>query len=362
VGQLAVAIGNPFGLEGSMTVGFVSSLGRLLPVNSDNPGNSGNPGAPSYSIPDVIQTDAPVNPGNSGGALVDDQGRLIGVTSAIISPVRASAGIGFAIPSAIVQKVVPVLISSGKFEHPWLGMSGTSLNPDLATAMNLKSEQRGALVVDVVSGGPAEKAGILGSTNEVTIVGQTVRVGGDVIVAINGQLAKSFDDVVTYLARFGQVSQDLTLTVLRQGKEEQVKVQLAARPNETAQIQQPPQTAQANTAAWVGIAGDTVNAEIARAMNLAADQKGVLVAQVAPNGPAAQAGLRGSSTAATINGRRIMVGGDIITAFNGTSVATIQDLQGLLRAANPGDTATLTVLRDGQSLDLSVTLGERPTQ
>ena len=224
VGQLAAAIGNPFGLEGTMTVGFISSLGRLLPVESDSPQSGG------YSIPDVIQTDAPINPGNSGGVLVDDQGRVIGVTSAIISPVRASASIGFAIPSVIVQKVVPLLISDGKFEHAWLGVSGTSLSPDLAKAMNLQPEQRGALVVDVVPAGPADKAGLQGSDREIQVDGQQLRVGGDVIVAIGGEAVKSFDDVVTYLARFGQVDQQISLTVLRQDKEQVIQVTLAARP------------------------------------------------------------------------------------------------------------------------------------
>jgi serine protease Do len=113
VGQLAIAIGNPFGEQNTMTTGIVSAVGRSLP-SSD-----GAPGGPAYTIPDVIQTDAPINPGNSGGVLLDAQGRLIGVTSAIESPVAASAGIGFAIPAAIVQRVVPALISTGRYEHPW---------------------------------------------------------------------------------------------------------------------------------------------------------------------------------------------------------------------------------------------------
>ena len=145
VGQLAVAIGNPYGLEGTMTVGFISALGRLLPIYSESSGSR-------YSIPDVIQTDAPINPGNSGGVLVDCNGRVIGVTSAIISSSGANAGIGFAVPSAIVKKVVPNLIENGYYEHPWLGISGISLSPELAEAMKLEPAQRGALVVDVVPG------------------------------------------------------------------------------------------------------------------------------------------------------------------------------------------------------------------
>jgi len=307
VGQFAIAIGNPFGEESTMTTGIVSALGRSLPVND------GNVQGPTYTIPDVIQTDAPINPGNSGGVLLNDQGQVIGVTSAIESPVRASSGVGFAIPSAIVQKVVPALIQTGHYEHPWLGISGTSLNPDLAQAMNLKADQRGALVVDVVPNSPADKAGLLGSNRQVTIQGEQARVGGDVIVAIDGQPVKAFDDLVAYLARSTEVGQTVSLTVLRQGQEQTVKVTLAARPRSGT----PPAQAASGSAgaAWLGIQGLTVTPQIAQAMNLPADQQGVLVGQVETGSPAEQAGLRGSSKAVTINGRRFMVGGDIITAL-----------------------------------------------
>jgi 2-alkenal reductase len=145
VGQFTVAIGNPFGLEGTMTFGIVSALGRTLPANNSSDLTAQN--APTYTIPDVIQTDAPVNPGNSGGVLLDLDGRLIGVPSAIESPAGTSAGIGFAIPSAIVQQVVPALIQTGRYEHPWIGISGTTLTSEMAGAMGLPATQRGTLVV-----------------------------------------------------------------------------------------------------------------------------------------------------------------------------------------------------------------------
>jgi len=352
VGQLAVAIGNPFGLEGTMTVGFVSALGRLLPVESEN---SQGPG---YSIPDVIQTDAPINPGNSGGILVDDQGQVFGVTSAIISPVRASAGIGFAIPSAIVHKVVPTLISTGHYEHTWLGVSGASLNPDLADAMGLKSDQRGALVVDVVPGGPADKAGLQGSDRQVKIDGQDVRVGGDVVTAIDGQSVKEFDDVVAYLARATEVGQKVSLTVLRNGKEETVQVTLAARPNSETQQEQAENSRAGG--AWLGIAGQTVTPDLAQAMNLPADQQGVLVEQVEAGSPADQAGLRGSYKPTIINGQRQLVGGDVIIGLDNQAVNQVEDLQALTRQAQPGQEVILALLRDGQQIELPVTLGERP--
>jgi 2-alkenal reductase len=223
VGELVVAIGNPFGLEGTMTVGFISALGRSLPADSSGTG-------PSYTIPDVIQTDAPINPGNSGGVLVDDQGRLVGVTAAIESPVRASAGIGFVIPSAIVNKVVPALIKRGHYDHPRIGISGTTLTPDAAKAMNLAADQRGALVIEVLPNSAADKAGLRGSDRQITIDGQDARVGGDVITAIDGQPVKKFDDLVTFLARSTEVGQTVKLTVLRGGQETTVNLTLEARP------------------------------------------------------------------------------------------------------------------------------------
>ena len=158
VGELVIAIGNPFGLEGTMTMGIISALGRTLPAQSASVEGR------YYSIPDIIQTDAPINPGNSGGVLVDDTGQVIGVTAAIESAVQSSAGIGFVIPSQIVQKVVPALIETGHYDQPWIGISGTSMVPELATAMGLDTDQRGALVVDVTADGPADKAGLRAAT------------------------------------------------------------------------------------------------------------------------------------------------------------------------------------------------------
>lgn len=226
VGQFAIAIGNPYGEENTMTTGIISALGRSLPSND------GNITGPSYTIPDVIQTDAPINPGNSGGVLLNIQGQVVGVTAAIESGSGSSAGIGFAIPSAIVQKVVPALIKSGKYEHPYLGISGTTLNASLATAMQLDANQRGALVASVTPGGPADKAGLKGSTQPATIDGIQTRVGGDVITAIDGQSIKTFDDLVAYLARATQVNQKVTLTILRNGQTQTVQVTLAARPTQ----------------------------------------------------------------------------------------------------------------------------------
>ncbi len=223
VGQLAIAIGNPFGLQNTMTVGFVSAMGRVLPTNPSAVG-------PSYSIPDIIQTDASINPGNSGGVLLDNTGSVMGVTFQIESSSGTSSGVGFAIPSAIVQQVVPSLIKTGTYQHPWLGVSIATMNPDFAAAMDLPTDQKGALVATVTAGSPAEKAGLQPSTKQVTINGLNATVGGDIITAFNGKAVKSSDDVISLLARYGAVGQNATLTILRNGKEMQVTVTLAARP------------------------------------------------------------------------------------------------------------------------------------
>jgi serine protease Do len=227
VGQIAIAIGNPFGFEGSMSQGIISGLSRTLPVNSAN--SAGGTGG-TYSIPDIIQTDAAINPGNSGGVLVDDQGRLIGVTSAIESSANSNSGVGFVIPSAIVQKVVPALIKSGKYDHPWLGLSGTTLTADLAQAMNLKAQQKGVLVITVVNNGPSAKAGLKPSDTQATVSGQQVNVGGDVITGINGQPVNRFEDLTSYLLSQTEPGQTVTLTVLRGGQEETVKLTLGTIP------------------------------------------------------------------------------------------------------------------------------------
>ncbi len=224
VGQMAIAIGNPFGLQNTMTVGFISGLGRLLPATQSLLGSH-------YSIPDIIQTDAAINPGNSGGVLLNDTGAVIGVTAAIATESGSSAGVGFAIPSAIVQQVVPELISTAHYQHPWLGVSVLSLNPDLAEAMNLDANQRGALVESVITDSPAEKAGLQAGQQQVTINGTQYGVGGDVIIAFNGQTVKSSDDLITLLARYGAVGQTVTLTVLRNGQEMQLQVTLGTRPS-----------------------------------------------------------------------------------------------------------------------------------
>ncbi len=321
VGQLAIAIGNPFGLEGTMTVGIVSALGRSLPASD------GLSGGPVYNIPNVIQTDAPINPGNSGGVLLNAAGELIGVTTAIESPVRANAGIGFVIPTSIVERVVPELIENGSFAHPFLGITGISLFPDLAEAMHLDKEQRGALVSDVVPGGPAEKAGLQGSDGEATIEGISMGVGGDVILAIDGEPVNDMDDLIAYLSSETMVDQEVTLLVIRDGGEEEINVTLEARPEVKIQAAHPAipklPSAPAEGRAWLGISGMPLTPELAQEMDLAEDQAGVLILEVQPDSPALDAGLLAGDQEVEINGETVTIGGDVITGVDGNDVSDV---------------------------------------
>ena len=347
VGQLAIAIGNPFGLEGTMTTGIISALGRSLPADETT--------TQSYTIPDIIQTDAPINPGNSGGVLVDVQGQVLGVTSAIESPVRANAGIGFAIPSTIVNNVVPALITDGKYVHAWLGISGMSLNPDLATAMKLDAGQRGALVGEVMPNSPAEKAGLRSSSEDTTIDGQSVKVGGDVITSIDSQPVVDMDDLIAYLASSTKAGENVTLTILRDGKQQTLDIVLAARPTAEQRASAKSQSnTQSNNGIRLGILGMTVDETIINEMNLPKDQLGVLVEEVQPGSLADTAGLHAGNKEITINGLQVYIGGDIITALNGQPVASIEQLKAALGQLTSDQELGLTILRDGKEVQIAI--------
>ena len=381
VGQFVVAIGNPFGLDTTMTFGIISALGRSISSGGGALGTT-----PSYSIPDIIQTDAPVNPGNSGGVLLDLNGNLIGVPSQIESPVRASAGVGFAIPSAIVKQVVPALIKDGKFVHPWIGISGGTLNPELAKAMDLPETQRGVLVNQVTAKSPAEKAGLVASSKSVQISGQDVNVGGDVITAIDDQPVKRFEDLTSFLARNGTVGKTVKLTVLRDGKETTVDLTLAARPaaqaaqpstpaqprnrqgqptpeaQPTPKAQPAPKAKPSAAGAYLGVTGLTLDDQLIKAMNLDAGQPGVLVQDVSSGSPADKAGLMASTTDSdvTVDGQAAKIGGDIITKVNDKDIVTFAQLASTIRGMKPGAKVDLTVIRDGQETTVSLTLEARP--
>ena len=219
MGQLAAAVGNPFGQEFSITAGIVSGIGRTI-----------RSGHSQFSIPEVIQTDAPINPGNSGGPLLDRNGHIIGVNTQIISRSGASSGIGFAVPINIARQVVPSIIGQGEYEYSWLGISGATLRPDLAEAMDLPRRTQGALVIDVVRNGPAENAGMEGSEETLELEGMELPVGGDIIVAIDGDPVETIDDVIAYLVANTRPDQEVVMEVLRDGETVQLTVKLGTRP------------------------------------------------------------------------------------------------------------------------------------
>lgn len=218
VGEQVAAIGNPFGLSGSMTSGIVSQLGRLLPAQETD-----------FSIPDIIQIDAPINPGNSGGPLLNSAGEVVGMNTAIQTDTGQFVGIGFAVPSQTMLKVVPRLISDGEYLHPWIGVSGVDIYPDLAGALGLE-DSRGFLISGVARGGPADRAGLRGSTVVVEVGGSPVSIGGDVILAVDGLDVRKIDDILVHLQREKEVGDSIQLRVLRDGSERLVTLTLDERP------------------------------------------------------------------------------------------------------------------------------------
>ena len=218
VGEPIAAIGNPFGLSGSMTSGIVSQLGRLLPSGL------------GYSIPDVIQTDAAINPGNSGGPLLNMRGEIVGINTAIQSATGEFTGVGFAVPSQTIAKIVPSLIENGKYHHTWMGISGRDIDPDLAKVLNLK-DAVGFLVITVVENSPAAKAGIHGSDETVQVEGGKYQVGGDIILSVDGKQVRKIDDILIHLQRVKSVGDEMVLEILREGRTTNITIILEERPN-----------------------------------------------------------------------------------------------------------------------------------
>jgi 2-alkenal reductase len=220
VGQLSIAIGNPFGQEFTMTSGIISGIGRTI--------RSGNS---SFSIPQVIQTDAPINPGNSGGPLLNRQGEVIGINTQMLSSTGVSSGIGFAVPINIAKQVVPTLIKGEAYQYAWLGISGTSLTAEGAEYRKLPAGTRGALVTSVFEDGPAAKAGLQGSDESLPIESEAYRFGGDLIAAINGQAIIEMNDLIAYLVKETKPGDKVTLDVIRaDGSQETIEVTLGVRP------------------------------------------------------------------------------------------------------------------------------------
>ena len=215
VGQQVVAIGNPFGLQGTMTTGIVSALGRTLPSKAQIAGGG------QFSIPSVIQTDTAINPGNSGGPLLNLAGEVVGINTAIESSDRQFSGVGFAVPSDSVARIVPILIERGEFPHPWLGISGTDLNSQIRQELGVPPEQVGILVVSILEGGPASGRGLLSYES-----GQ-----GDLITSVDGFVIRDFEDLLTFISGKTSVGQTITLSILRNAEQIEITVELGERPS-----------------------------------------------------------------------------------------------------------------------------------
>ncbi len=216
VGEPVAAIGNPFGLSDTITAGIVSALGREL----EAPGG--------YLIVDIIQVDSAINPGNSGGPLVNLEGQVVGVNTAIISGSGTFAGVGFVIPSDTVKREIHDLIAHSTYIHPWIGISGTDVNLAIAQYIGLEKPQ-GFLIVEVVPGSPADQAGLQGGTDPTIIDGQEILIGGDVIVGVDDQPVRTLNDLVVYIERNKRPGDQVTLAVIRNGLQQLIDLTLGER-------------------------------------------------------------------------------------------------------------------------------------
>jgi S1-C subfamily serine protease len=217
VGDAVIAVGGPYGLAGSMTTGIVSALGRTITDETSN-----------YPIANVIQMSAPINPGNSGGPLLNYEGQVVGVTTAIVSD---SQGLGFAIPSSAILREIKSLVTEGTYnQHPWIGASGTDMTYEIAKAMNV-NETYGWLIAQVTSGGPADAAGLKGGTQQLTVEGQPIIIGGDIVIALSGTRITGMDALSTFLEEYTLPGQTIDVTIIRNGQDMTVQLKLGTRPS-----------------------------------------------------------------------------------------------------------------------------------
>jgi S1-C subfamily serine protease len=387
IGEQVVAIGNPFGLSGTLTVGVVSGLGRTIPSLADDQQEQEQPPLPetpfddlfpdipglpfqqpplipdqqqqersgAFSIPDIIQTDAAVNPGNSGGPLLNMKGQVIGMNTAIFSETGVYAGIGFAIPSNTITKIVPSLITTGSYQHPWLGLIGIDITPDIAEALGLSLEEaKGFLIIGVNEGSPADKAGIRGGDRVTNVNGRDIRLGGDIVLKIDNQDVRKIEDILTYLEGQKHVGDIVQLTIVRDGKTQTVNATLTPRPGSNQSQQLQPQSEQQRPS--LGISGTNVTPAIAKAMNMT-QATGFLVVDIIAEGPADKARIRGGYLIANINGTDIELGGDVILRIDNKTVNTIDNILSYLDTKKVNDTVQLTILREGNVENVPVQLG-----
>jgi serine protease Do len=353
IGQKVVAVGNPFGLSGSLSEGIVSGLGRLMPAG-DNGGQPPNPfdktqimkPVPSFSIPDIIQTDAAINPGNSGGPLIDMSANVIGINTAIFSNTGVYSGIGFAIPSNSLTKIVPLLIKNGEYDHPYIGINGFDITPEIAKLLNLP-EAVGFLVINVTDDSPAKLAGILGGNKSMLINGLPIELGGDIVTEIDNKPVRKVDDILSYLENYKRIGDNVTLTVLRGPDlvKQVVSIPLTARPSVETNLSKPS----------LGVIGLDVTPEIANLMNVSRDN-GFLITSIISNSSASKANLRGGYTITEVNGTVLELGGDIIVKMDSVDIKNQMDIKNYLKTKNIGDSVIITVLRDDNYLTKSLIL------
>jgi S1-C subfamily serine protease len=273
------------------------------------------------------------------------------------------SGVGFVIPSYLIQKVVPSLITTGEYQHAYLGVSGTDIDADIAEIMDLQNTT-GFLVIQVTSGSPAEKAGIHGGDILTEIDGREVELGGDVIIGIDDKPIRKIDDLLSYLSREKKVGDDVTLSIIRNGQVQEIGLTLAARPASTVLDSEIIQETQEDRPS-LGITGIKVTPEIALQMNVPSNitnggGKGFLVIDVIRNGSAEDAGIRGGYIASNINGNQVELGGDIIIGIDNITIGSVEDIRKALSTKQVGDSVQITVNRDNSTLDIPVVLKEGP--
>ena len=353
IGQKVVAVGNPFGLSGSLSEGIISGLGRLMPAgdNGEPPQNPFDKSpivkpVPSFSIPDIIQTDAAINPGNSGGPLIDMNANVIGINTAIFSNTGVYSGIGFAIPSNFLIKIVPLLIKNGEYDHPYIGINGFDITPEIAKLLNLP-EAVGFLVVNVTADSPAMLAGIQGGNKSMQINGLPIELGGDIVTEIDNKPVRKVDDILSYLENYKRIGDNVTLTVLRGPALEKqvVTISLTTRPSLETDLTNPS----------LGIIGLDITPEIAKIMNISRDN-GFLITSIIGNSSASKANLRGGYVVTEVNGTVLELGGDIIVKMDNVDIQDQSDIKNYLKTKNIGDSVIITVLRDDDYLTKSLVL------
>ena len=316
VGDVVLAVGSPFGLSSTVTLGIISALGR------------GNVGIADYE--DFIQTDAAINPGNSGGALVNMQGKLIGINTAIFSRTGGSEGIGFAIPSSIATDIVDSLTKTGKVVRGWMGVAIQEITPALAKSFKLPEQRKGVLISDVNENGPSHTAGMR---------------RGDVVISFNGKEVQSVSQLRNLVARMG-VGKDADIKILREGKEQVLKVKVAERPSdevlakrEPAPSAAPSETVKPPDNVLAALRVQLLDAAMQSQLNIPAKTTGVVVSSVEAGSPAEAAGLQR---------------GDVIQEVNHEVVKSLEDYQKASAKVKKDEMVVLLLSRQGNNLFVAV--------